>query len=274
MRAADTGPEPAGHPGALPPHLARQGSGAGAPSATGTDRGDAGGHGWGTGRRGRRRAARLGPSILSRTVFGAAGLLCLVLGTSLALSGRDTPVVRIEASAHDTAPAPTTPTAPAASVGAPSAAARPLASSPPTRLLIPSVGVDAPVTGLGLNSDGTVQVPSADRADEVGWYRNGPTPGETGPAVLIGHLDTKYGPAVFQRLPELRPGELIHIRRADGGSADFKVRALLQAAKDHFPTETVYGDTPTPALRLITCGGRIGSDGHWTDNIIVLADPA
>ncbi|MFH8385748.1 class F sortase [Kitasatospora sp. NPDC018058] len=247
------------------------------PPAAGTDRGRAGGHGRGTGRRRRRRAARPDPSVLGRTVFGTAGLLCLVLGASLALSSRDTPVVRIEASAHDTAPAPTTPTAPAASAtsgGAPVTASRPPASSPPTRLLIPSVGVDAPVTGLGLNTDGTVQVPSADRADEVGWYRNGPTPGETGPAVLIGHLDTKHGPAVFQRLPELRPGELIHIRRADGGTVDFKVRTLLQAAKDHFPTETVYGDTPAPALRLITCGGRIGSDGHWTDNIIVLADPA
>ncbi|MFE5580021.1 class F sortase [Kitasatospora sp. NPDC056531] len=266
MRAADTGPESAGHPDALPPHPAGRGSGAGAPPAAGTSRTDG---------RGRRRAARPGPGLLSRTVFGTAGLLCLALGTSIALSGRDTPVVRIEASGHDpAATAPTTPTAPTAPVGAPTAGDQPLAASPPTRLLIPSLSVDAPVTDLGLNADGTVQVPSADRADEVGWYRNGPTPGETGPAVLIGHLDTKHGPAVFQRLPELRPGELIRIRRADGGTVDFKVRTLLQAAKDHFPTENVYGDTPAPTLRLITCGGRIGSDGHWTDNIIVLADPA
>ncbi|MER6302059.1 class F sortase [Kitasatospora sp. NPDC001539] len=204
-----------------------------------------------------------------------------MLGTSLAFSGRDTPVVRIEASGHDTAPVPPSATAPGAPTtpadtpgGPPAATRRPSAASPPTRLQIPSIGVDAPVSGLGLNADGTVEVPSADRADEVGWYRNGPTPGETGPAVLIGHLDTAHGPAVFQRLPELHPGDLVRVLRADGGSVDFRVRSLLQAAKDHFPTETVYGDTAAPALRLITCGGRIGADGHWTDNIIVLADPA
>ncbi|MFD8701588.1 class F sortase [Kitasatospora sp. NPDC059648] len=200
----------------------------------------------------------------------------MVLGTSLALSGQGAPVVRIETSGHDpatTAPAPTASgrTTPA---GAPTAGAGTLAATPPTRLLIPSISVDAPVTELGLNADGTVQVPTADHADQVGCYRNGPTPGEAGPAVLIGHLDTRNGPAVFRHLPELHPGELVRIRRSDGGTVDFKVRSLLQAAKDRFPTDTVYGDTPGPALRLITCGGRIGSDGHWTDNIIVLADPA
>jgi hypothetical protein len=233
-------------------------------------------------RRGRRRAASAGPSALRRTAFGTAGLLCLVLGTSLALSGRQTPVVRIEASGHGSA-TDTPPTAPAAATTpatttlattTPAAAPKPLPASPPTRLLIPDAGVDAPVTDLGLNADGTVQVPPADRGDEVGWYRNGPTPGETGPAVLIGHYDTVHGPAVFRQLPKLRPGTLVRVRRADGSTVDFKVRTLLQAAKDGFPTEQVYGDTPAPALRLITCGGRIGSDGHWTDNIIVLADPA
>ncbi|MFD9689111.1 class F sortase [Kitasatospora sp. NPDC059088] len=270
---ADTRPGSAGHPGALPPHPAGRGIGAGVPPAAGTDR---------RGGRGRRRAAPPGPSLLRRSVFGTAGLLCIALGSTLALSGRDTPVVRIETSGHaPAAGAPatgapaTTPTAGApAPVGAPTAGDQPLAPSPPNRLLIPSIGVDAPVTDLGLNSDGTVQVPSADHADQVGWYRNGPAPGEAGPAVLIGHLDTKNGPAVFKRLPELHVGDRIGIRRADGRTVDFTVRSLLQAAKDRFPTDAVYGDTPGPALRLITCGGRIGPDGHWTDNIIVLADPA
>ncbi|MFE4519400.1 class F sortase, partial [Kitasatospora sp. NPDC056783] len=252
---------------------ASRGSGAGAAPVAGTD-----GHRRGQRRapgRGRRRAARSGPGPLRRTAFGTAGLLCVVLGTSIALSGRETPVVRIEASGHGTgtdAPA-TTPGTPATTGTAPTAP-KPYPPSPPTRLLVPSVGVDAPVTGLGLNPDGTVEVPPADRGQDVGWYRNGPSPGETGPAVLIGHYDTVHGPAVFRQLPKLRPGELIRIRRADGGTVDFKVRTLLQAAKDHFPTEQVYGDTPAPALRLITCGGRIGTDGHWTDNIIVLADLA
>ncbi|MFJ9696773.1 class F sortase [Kitasatospora sp. NPDC101183] len=261
MRAADTGPEPAGHPGALPPYPAGGGSGAGAAPAAGTRRRRSG--------RGRRRGARPGPSVLRRTVFGTAGLLCLVLGTSLALSGqeREHPVVRIETSGHNGTDAP-------AAAPVRSTAPKPVASSPPTRLLIPSIGVDAPVTGLGLNADGTVEVPAADHGDEVGWYRNGPTPGETGPSVLIGHYDTVHGPAVFKSLPKLRTGDLIRVRRADGGTVDFKVRTLTQAPKDAFPTDQVYGDTPGPALRLITCGGRIGRNGHWTDNIIVLADPA
>ncbi|MEU8920742.1 class F sortase [Kitasatospora sp. NPDC048545] len=316
MRAADTGPESAGHPGAAPPHLASGGNGAGAAPTAGTighgrthidptsdggaydgrthdggthdgrtqgsrthDGRPARGPGHRRGRRGRRRAADPGPSRLRRTAFGTAGLLCLVLGVSLALSGRETPMVRIEASGHGSSTADALPAAPAGGTTGPTGgpattAAKPVPPSPPTRLLIPSAGVDAPVTDLGLNADGTVQVPPADRGDEVGWYRNGPTPGETGPAVLIGHYDTVHGPAVFRQLPKLRPGELVRVRRADGSTVDFKVRTLLQAAKDGFPTEQVYGNTPAPALRLITCGGQIGSDGHWTDNIIVLADPA
>ncbi|WP_244178897.1 class F sortase [Streptomyces rubellomurinus] len=266
MRAADTGPEPAGHPGALPPYPAGGGSGAGAAPPAGTG-GRRRGHSRSRGH-GRRRAARPAPSPLRRTAFGTAGLLCLVLGTSLALAGRgESPVVRIETSGHGAAD---TPPPPVRETPAPP----PVAASPPTRLLIPAAGVDAPVTGLGLNPDGTVEVPAADHGDEVGWYRNGPTPGETGPAVLIGHYDTVHGPAVFRNVPKLKPGDLIRVRRADGGTVDFKVSRLVQAAKDRFPTEQVYGDTPAPALRLITCGGRIGADGHWTDNIIVLADPA
>ncbi|MCG6494737.1 class F sortase [Kitasatospora sp. A2-31] len=238
----------------------------------------------------RARSARHDPAgprrtALRRTAFGAAGLLCLLLGASVALSSRQTPVVRIEASAHQPGGiAPTDPQRPteagpatgqAGTAGtAPAGAPRPFAASPPTRLRVPAAGVDAPVTGLGLNADGTVEVPAADRAQEVGWYRNGPTPGETGPAVLIGHYDTAHGPAVFRGLPKLQPGDRIQVVRADGSTVDFKVRSLLQAAKDRFPTGAVYGDTAAPELRLITCGGRIGADGHWTDNIIVLADLA
>ncbi|MDY0816395.1 class F sortase [Kitasatospora purpeofusca] len=258
------------------------------PVAAGPDGGDGGraarGHrsrdGSQQGRHGRR--AGRGGTRLNRSVFGAAGLLCLAIGATVAVSGRaEPPVVRVETSARQApdatapaAPAPSVPAASAATGTGTAAAARPLAASAPTRLLIPAAGVDAPVTGLGLNGDGTVEVPAADRADEVGWYRNGPTPGETGPAVLIGHYDTAHGPAVFHNVPKLKPGDLIQVRREDGGTVDFRVRALLQTAKDTFPTDAVYGNTKGPELRLITCGGRIGADGHWTDNIVVLADPA
>ncbi len=288
MRAADDRPGPAPHPVAADPD-----GGDGGRAARRRNRDDAqrGRHG--------RRARRGGPGGLNRSVFGAAGLLCLAIGTTVAVSGRgEPPVVRVETSARQGAP-----TAPAATGGTGAASAaptsgatgsgttgsgtagtgaaadgtaapRPFAASRPTRLLVPAAGVDAPVTGLGLNADGSVEVPAADRAGEVGWYRNGPTPGETGPAVLIGHYDTAHGPAVFHGVPKLKPGDLIQVRREDGGTVEFRVRTLLQAAKDRFPTEAVYGDTAAPELRLITCGGRIGSDGHWTDNIIVLADLA
>ncbi|MFJ8041338.1 class F sortase [Kitasatospora sp. NPDC096147] len=144
--------------------------------------------------------------------------------------------------------------------------------APPVRLRIPAIGVDAPVSASGLNPDGSVEVPPMDRPERVGWYRNGPAPGQTGPAVLLGHLDTRKGPAVFHRLPQLTPGARIELRREDGSTVVFRVRELKQYPKDAFPTDLVYGDTDTAQLRLITCGGALGGDGHYKDNIIVLAD--
>ncbi|WP_344446509.1 class F sortase [Kitasatospora nipponensis] len=146
-------------------------------------------------------------------------------------------------------------------------------ASPPVHLTIARIGVDAPVVDTGLNTDGTVEVPPMDRPSEVGWYRGTPTPGQVGPAVLLGHIDTRQGPAVFNRLPQLRPGDRIDIRRQDGSTVSFQVRELHDYAKTAFPTELVYGNTPGPQLRLITCGGELGSDGHYKDNIIVMADP-
>ncbi|WP_405017197.1 class F sortase [Kitasatospora sp. NBC_00070] len=144
--------------------------------------------------------------------------------------------------------------------------------APPVHLTIPRMGVDAPVEASGLNADGTVEVPPMDRPGQVGWYRNGPAPGQTGPAVLLGHLDTRKGPAVFGRIRELRPGDRIDLRRQDGSGVSFRVRELRQFPKSEFPTELVYGETDTPQLRLITCGGSLAGNGHYTDNIIVLAD--
>ncbi|BFV59479.1 class F sortase [Kitasatospora sp. CMC57] len=180
----------------------------------------------------------------------------------------DPPPVRIGAaqSMPVDSPPPTAPQTP----GPGRAAALPVA--PPVRLTIPRMGVDAPVEPSGLNADGTVEVPPMDRPGQVGWYRNGPAPGQTGPAVLLGHLDTRKGPAVFNRVRELRPGDRIEIHRQDGSSVAYRVRELRQFPKSGFPTGLVYGDTDTPQLRLITCGGTLAGNGHYTDNIIVLAD--
>ncbi|MFZ3472474.1 class F sortase [Streptomyces sp. 4.24] len=169
--------------------------------------------------------------------------------------------------ATSAAPAPADP----AAAGGPSPAP-PLAASEPVRVRIPSAGVDtSPVLRLGLAADGSVQVPSVADGDKIGWYTGGVTPGETGPAVLIGHFDTAHGPAVLREVSRVRTGDEITVTRADGSAAVFRVRELEQVDKRHFPTDKVYGNTPRPELRLITCGGEI-RDGHRPDNIILYAD--
>ncbi|WP_432060311.1 class F sortase [Streptomyces sp. S1] len=149
---------------------------------------------------------------------------------------------------------------------------RPLARSLPVRVRMASTGVDTgPVLELGLAADGTVEVPSVADADRIGWYDKGVTPGETGPAVLIGHFDTARGPAVLKDVSRARAGDEIAVTRADGKTAVFRVRELEQVDKDSFPTAKVYGDTTRPELRLITCGGEL-TGGHRPDNIILYAD--
>ncbi|MFF4403999.1 class F sortase [Streptomyces sp. NPDC001404] len=148
----------------------------------------------------------------------------------------------------------------------------PMAASKPVRVRIPAASVDAsPVLDLGLAEDGTVQVPSVAQAERIGWYDKGVTPGEIGPAVLIGHYDTVEGPAVLKDVEKIKVGDPIVVDRADGSTATFTVRELEQVDKKHFPTTKVYGNTRRPELRVITCGGAL-RDGHRPDNIVVYAD--
>ncbi|MGW6561173.1 class F sortase [Streptomyces hydrogenans] len=200
---------------------------------------------------------------MRRRTLTAAVLLVAALTGCSAQGGTtaDTPPARIAESA---APAPTG-TASAAPV-------KPLSRSLPVRVQLPAAALDARgVLDLGLNADGTVEVPSVAQADRIGWYGKGVTPGETGPAVLIGHFDTARGPAVLKDVSKVRVGDEITVTRADGTAAVFRVRELQQVDKDAFPTEKVYGDTRRPELRVITCGGEL-VDGHRPDNIILYAD--
>ncbi|CAL9457998.1 hypothetical protein SUDANB6_02579 [Streptomyces sp. enrichment culture] len=202
------------------------------------------------------------PSLAHRL---AAALFALPLAVALCGCGasRPQPVPAPDISASAAAPA----TAPA-----PKAAPAALPASVPVRVAIPSAGVDtAPLLRLGLNADGTIEVPSVAQADRIGWYGNGVTPGEIGPAVLVGHFDTVNGPAVMRNVDRIRPGDRIDVTREDGTRAVFAVTALEQVGKDAFPTRKVYGRTSRPELRLITCGGDI-VHGHRPDNIIVYAD--
>ncbi len=108
--------------------------------------------------------------------------------------------------------------------------------------------------------------------DAVGWYEKGVLPGEVGPAVIAGHVDSPTGPAVFYDLPRLTPGDTVSVRRADGSTADFVVTGLQTVEKNSFPTESVYAPTPTPQLRLVTCAGAWDpASGHYVDNLVVTA---
>jgi hypothetical protein len=141
----------------------------------------------------------------------------------------------------------------------------------PERIVIPAIGVDADVIDLGLQEDGTMEVPT-DFA-QTGWFDRGPKPGRVGPAVIAGHVDDRSGPAVFFRLRELEPGDLIEIHGEDGEVVVFEVRGSEQHAKDDFPTEKVYSGTPGPELRLITCGGAFDAEARsYRDNFIVYAE--
>jgi sortase (surface protein transpeptidase) len=125
---------------------------------------------------------------------------------------------------------------------------------------------------VGTDRNGELESPPMDEPNLVGWYRGGPTPGQAGPAVLLGHKDTRTRSAVFSRLHELRYGDRIEVVRMDGTVAVFTVGGVEQASKDTFPTERVYGRTEYAELRLITCGGVYNRvSGHYLDNVIVYA---
>lgn len=147
-----------------------------------------------------------------------------------------------------------------------------LRPSPPVALSIPSIGVRTRgIVDLHLDSRGKLQAPTD--FDRAGWYAEGPTPGEFGPAVIGAHVDSKAGPAVFYRLGSLRRGATVAVTRKDGSVATFVVDRVARYSKSDFPTALVYGDTKGRAeLRLITCGGAFDrSTGHYVDNIVAFA---
>ncbi len=140
----------------------------------------------------------------------------------------------------------------------------------PVWLTIPAIGVKAPIINLGLNKNGTLQVPSTTTV--VGWYTGSPRPGATGSAVIAGHVDSYTGPGVFFWLKKMRPGERIYVRRADGTLAVFTVTAIRIFTKSNFPTALVYGPVPDAELRLITCGGTFDhARRSYLSNVVVYA---
>jgi len=138
----------------------------------------------------------------------------------------------------------------------------------PTRLRIPKIEIDTSVVPVGLRPTGSLDLP--DSFVEVGWYSGGPTPGELGPAVIVGHVDSTQGIAIFWRLRELAPGDTFQVDRADGTTATFKILEVEQFPQDAFPTENVYGNIRYAGIRLITCSGTFSTvTRHYDQNTVV-----
>jgi hypothetical protein len=146
-----------------------------------------------------------------------------------------------------------------------------LPPSKPSELIIEKIGVKSTFEDLGLNEDKTLEVPKD--ANKIGWYTKGPTPGELGPSVIVGHKDAPNNrKAIFFRLGELDPGDIIEVKREDGTIAKFEVNSVETHSQDNFPTEKVYGDINHAGLRLITCAGKwLGTKGNYSDNLVVYA---
>ena len=184
--------------------------------------------------------------------------------------------VVIVAAGHGSGPAPAAPpAAPAAAVPSAAAVVEPAeqVALRPTEVNLPTLGVRSALVDLDVGPDGALQAPPD--PDVAGWYVRGAVPGEPGPAVIAGHVDSRTGPAVFYKLDQLVAGDRVEVTRSDGQVLAYAVTTVETHPKDAFPTTRVYGPTPGPELRLITCGGEFDrSSRHYRDNVIVTAIPA
>jgi hypothetical protein len=150
-----------------------------------------------------------------------------------------------------------------------SAAGANITASPPVRVDVPAVGVSAPIEPVGLTADGSIDIPPPTVA---GWYREGQAPGGLGPAVLVGHVDSQAGTAVFYRLTGVHVGDQVTVARADGSLARFAISAVTEVRKSSFPTAAVFAPTDGPSLRLITCTGVFdATNHHYVDSLIAWA---
>jgi len=187
---------------------------------------------------------------------------------------------RIGAGASDSFRPKPTPTGPHLS-GLPTASNTPkpttplvLAASAPSAITIPSIGVQSTLVQLGLNPDKSIEVPPLDDPDsKAGWYKYSPTPGQIGPTVILGHVDSaKYGPGVFFKLGALQPGATVEVTLTDRIVAVFTVDKVVAYPKSAFPSTAVYGTIDHPGLRLITCGGTFDpAAGSYESNIVAYA---
>ncbi len=200
------------------------------------------------------------PRSLRARLAGIAGVMLIMAGTA---------AVGVAVGAQVHAPQPSL----SASGAIGSARGPSLPRSLPVSVHIPAIGVDSSLLRLGLNSDGTIQVPSIRTSSgQAAWYKYSATPGQIGSSVIEGHLDSYRGPAVFFRLGALHPGDAIDVTLADGITAVFRVTGVREYAKSRFPAKVIYGATDFAALRLITCGGAFDyTTGHYLSSTVVFA---
>ena len=201
--------------------------------------------------------------VVGIALLAVAGAMLIALGLTTGPRAA-APIAAAESRAPVTVAAP-----------APTAATPELPASPPTRIAIPALGVDSAVNPVGLNPDGTVQVPAPGPLyDEAAWYTGSARPGQRGPAVILGHIDSAAtGPSVFYRLSALRPLDEFTVTRADGRTLVYRVNSVKSYPKDAFPSQAVYGPTTRPEMRLITCGGAFDARARsYVDNTVVYAN--
>lgn len=141
---------------------------------------------------------------------------------------------------------------------------------PPVEIAVPQVGIEAPIRPVTAAPDG-IRVPGVERA---GWLAGGPRPAEPGRTVVVGHLDSTDGPAIFANVPSIEPGTEIEVTDADGRTHRYLSREPVNVSKSDFPADSVYGSTPRSTLVLITCGGDFDPDSGYEENVVVFARPA
>lgn len=199
-------------------------------------------------------------------VLLVGGVVLIVLGL-IGLGGSRAAAPPLAANARPPVALPATP----AGVGVAPA----LPPSPPRSIDIPAIAAHSVVNTTGLNPDGTLEVPGpGPRYDEPTWYTGSVTPGQTGPSIILGHIDSAaHGPSVFYRLSQLRPLDEFTVTRDDGARITYKVNSVRQYPKSAFPGQEVYGPTTRPELRLITCGGTFDDSARsYRDNTVVFAN--
>lgn len=148
--------------------------------------------------------------------------------------------------------------------------AKALGRSAPAWIKVPSIEAESSLVPLGLNDDRSVEIPPVTEPMQAAWYKHSPTPGELGPAVILGHVDGNNQKGIFYRLREVKKGDEVRIGRKDGSVATFVVSRVEQIPKKEFPTDKVYGNTRKPEVRLITCGGDFDRTARsYRDNVIV-----